>query len=506
MPEAEADLDAAVREVLSTDRDAFVDRVETELVELKSAVRAGTFDNPQGMVGLEWELYGVDTETDALRRIPRPLLDLIGFEHELGLHNAEMGTNPQPLNRHGLAAQAAELRANLRAGLRATRMEGLTLVSDGLWTIPPNGETTAEYLCDCVDVDGVLIATNMSESPRYHAMSSSPYEAGMAFDLPHASLAADTLMPASLTTSIQPHYQVSHAPYIPEYHRYALRVAPPLLALAANSPFLPPDCYDDGVDPEAVLADSHHENRVFVFEETLNPPDGPGKVAFPPDVDTVEEAIDRIATDAVVVPGGVEASGRFDDRFKHFRHKHGTYWRWVRPVFDGATESTANARIEFRPIPAQPTVDDVVAFLATFAGLMESLPTWEHPVGDMDWERAKASFYAAARDGLDADLAWVTADGQATDDRAVIYEELFENAVEGLCRRDVPEREARRYVRPLRRRVEAGTTPAGWKREQVRRRLDNGADLTEAIHGAQRAYVDHQRRTLLEGSFADWLP
>jgi len=42
---------------------------------------------------------------------PRRLLELMGFEKELGLHNAEMSTSPQPLSDHGLRAQLAEVRA-----------------------------------------------------------------------------------------------------------------------------------------------------------------------------------------------------------------------------------------------------------------------------------------------------------------------------------------------------------------------------------------------------------
>lgn len=56
-----------------------------------------------------------------------------------------------------------------------------------------------------------------------------------------------------------------------------------------------------------------------------------------------------------------------------------------------------------------------------------------------------------------------------------------------------------------RRRVRQGVTPASWKREHVRAALEDGASLEDAIATMQRAYVDRQRETLLEGSFADWI-
>jgi len=38
----------------------------------------------------------------------------------------------------------------------------------------------------------------------------------------------------------------------------------------------------------------------------------------------------------------------------------------------------------------------------------------------------------------------------------------------------------------------------------VRQRLDNGASFSEAVHGMQRAYIDNQSETLINGDFRDW--
>jgi len=201
----------------------------------------------------------------------------------------------------------------------------------------------------------------------------------------------------------------------------------------------------------------------------------------------------------------VTESDRFDDALAHFRHKHGSYWRWIRPVFDGATRSEANARIEFRPVPAQPTIRDCVAFAAVFAGLMESLPRFEHPVRGLDWETARENFYAAARDGLRADITWLTTDGAETTDIDAIYSELFEFARDGLEGRGLSAEEAHEYIRPLRERLDRRTTPARWKHERVRTAVEAGVPLAEAIWGMQAEYVDHQEGTLIEDSFCDWL-
>ncbi|MDR5657421.1 hypothetical protein RH831_09535 [Halodesulfurarchaeum sp. HSR-GB] len=499
---SEPDLATAVGDVLAVDPDTFQDRVHEDAKTITAEVEAGTFDNPQAIVGLEYEFYAVDDD-GALARIPRRLLEYVGFEKELGLHNAEMQTFPDPLNDAGLQAQEASVRSRIDAAARPMDAEGLHLVSDGIWTRPPAGESTREYLTGKVEREGLTLATNMSDTARYHAMANTAIEPGMTIDVPHVSLEAETVMPESLITSIQPHYQVPRATDLPEYFRYAVRVAGPLLALGVNSPFLPPDLYED-VDPYAVLEDGYDEHRIDIFESVLNVPGRDGKVRFPEDIGTVEDAITAIAEDDVLVPMAVEKTGRFDDEFAHFRMKHGTFWRWVRPVFEGASRTDANARIEFRPIPAQPTVRDSVAFQAAFAGLLEQMRQYEHPLYDLPWDVARENFYAAMRDGLRADLTYLTADGTEATEIDTIFGDLLEQAQAGLRRRGLTGETAARYLWPLRRRVRQEITPASWKRNRVREHLQDGADLETAVGKMQETYVQTQRRTLLSGSFSDW--
>jgi hypothetical protein len=531
-----------VRAVLDVDAEAFTQQVRDDAELVKSLLRDGAFDNHRSIVGLEYEFYAAadgrwadDEATDCtLMRVPRRLFDLIDFEKELGLHNAEMTTSPQPFNNYGLEAQAAEVRSRLLNARDCTKAEGMRLVSDGIWTIPPAGETARAYLTDSVvddsgrsaagtekhgpsgnqakpgdsrtqsGDDGVRIAANMSDAVRYHAMANGgEMEQPLTVEAPHVDIAAETVMPESLITSIQPHYQMSRAADLPRHHRYALRVAGPLLALGVNAPFFPPDLYESGVDAETILEDAWMENRIAVFESVLNA-GGAEKVSFPADLETVEAAVDRIAEDEVVVPMPVEGGERFDDQFASFRTKHGTYWRWVRPVFGGATRGSANARLEFRPLPGQPTVEGTIAFLAAFGGLMAQLPQQGHPVNELSWEDAEENFYAAMREGLDADLTWITEAGGVTTETDVLYDDLLSHATAGLQSAGCSEAEAERYLAPLRHRVEERVTPASWKVDRVRERLAAGDSLDEAITGVQREYIHNQAETLVDGSFTDW--
>lgn len=345
----------------------------------------------------------------------------------------------------------------------------------------------------------------MTDAARYHAQSNSPYRPRMRIDAPHVSVSGETVMLNGLTTSIQPHYQVPVATDLPVYFRYALRVAGPVLSLGVNSPFFPPDLYDADVDSAAVLADGWAEHRIPVFESVMNPVDGRETVRFPRDIDTVFDGIDRVAADPVVVPVEAGSGRRFDDQFAHFHHQRSSFWRWIRPVFEGSTEATASARIEFRPLPSQPTLRDSMAFLALFAGLMESLPRTDHPVRTLDWAVARDNFYAAMRDGIEADLEWITAAGERTSDSARIYEDLLGAARDGLERRGLAPAWAERYVAPIQVRAAHRTTPAGWKRAIVRREIDAGTSLAGAIEAAATAYIRRQADTLIGGDFAEWI-
>ncbi len=502
-----------VNEVLAVDPDEFRDRVRADADLVKSALREGTFDNYQSVVGLEYEFFAVANgrwqassrpDECTLMRVPRRMLQLIGFEPELGLHNAEMTVTPQPLSNAGLRAQEAEVRARLNAAADCTRPEGMRLVSDGIWKIPPIGEAATDYLTDSVDVNGTRIATNMSDAIRYHAMGNGDAVETATMEAPGVSLEADTVMPESLITSIQPHYQVAHASELPTYFDYALRIAGPLLAIAANSPLFPPDLYHDHWTGEDILEQGWAENRIPVFESVLNTFTDDEKVAFPEGFDSVGEAVDRIVRDSVFIPMPADDGTRFDDTFATFTQKHGTYWRWIRPVFDGATQSAANARIEFRILPAQPTLRDTMALQAAFAGLMEELSRQNHPVIDLSWAQANENFYAAARDGIQAELEWVHTDGYQTRDNDVIYTDVLDQAVAGLQVCGCDEKTAEQWIAPLRWRVDQTVSPASWKRTRLRDRLAADQSLREAIHGTHRDYIDNQSASLTKGNFSDW--
>jgi len=522
-------------------------RVREQGERIADALERGAFDNDAATLGLELEVYAVDADDLSLAPIPEDVFEGPA-DKELGLHNAECNAAPSRFDEGGIAAQAEVIAADLAATRERAREHGLEIVLDAMPAVAPADGTVA-YLDD-VEVRGgdasesegdgatvpgpepddpVFVARNMRRDPRYGALDNEAVRragGSIPFSVPGADLSFRTILFESLATSIQPHVLVPEVVQFPRYHNLATRTLGPLVALSANSPFLPGDCYDlDAADltPEELVDETHHELRIAAFEGSMN--QACRKVRVPDDFDEPGDAVDHVVADDTYAPflrewvegepdadadvGGAaagESSGDAAAEPWEFDYKRGTFWRWVRGVpggdaVDGACDEQS-LRIEYRPLPTQPTVRDVVGLQALTAGLLHGLVAADHPLAALPWEDAEASFYAAVEDGPEADLAWVDADGERTSDTETVFDEIFEYARLGLESRGVSPATRDRYLAPLEARWEAGVTPSVWKKERVRSHLDDGLELEAALAAMQREYVDLSRE---RETFADWL-
>ena len=484
----------AVRRTRSSDTyEEFERRVTAQADALRETFAADGFEGGY-VLGLELEGYAVDAE-GRLTNVPTEAFERI-CERELGRHNAEVNTPASGFDSVGLVKQARSLDDCVTRVRQAFSTRDRRFVTDGMWTVGPSQGDLA-YLTATEERDGRPLPANLAPSPRYYALNADIISnGGVELDLPVCRRQFDSIIVESLATSMQAHVQMPTEAF-PQYFNAALRTAGAVLALAANAPFLPPGLYTDP-DPERVLT-AGVELRIPVFE-SMNVRD-PGKVRFPRDIDRPVDVVDRIVADRLCAPylrEWVDDSSRdgFADENWELLHKQGTCWRWVRPVL-----GPEGPRIEYRILAAQPSTADVIGFQALVAGLLHGVAVTDHPLLDLPWEAAHESLYAASRDGFDADLAWVTREGDRTSDPEQVYPDLFALARAGLRDRGFEPDRVDDLLAPIERRWEERTSPADWKRAAVRDRLGDGASLEEAIHGMQREYI---QRSCANKPFATW--
>ncbi len=489
----------------------FLTRVGQQGESIIARVADGEFDNDGFSVGMEMEVYAIRTETNELTHLSERVFET-GATKELGYHNAEINTAPDALDEDGLARQAESIEQDFNRASEAANAEGCELVLDAMWTTPPE-EGSERYLGNVDLTDGVTIARNMRPDPRYIALDNQAlaYAGGdIAFSVPGVSRTFPTILFESLATSIQPHLQIPNTEAFPDYYNAAIRTLGPVLALGTNSPFLPPDLYTDVADPHELIDQSHHELRIAVFEQSMNQSPHP-KVCVPSDIQTPDDAIRHVLEDDLYAPflrEWITDTPRegIADAYWEYQYKRASFWRWLRCVVGGDSVADCcnkrSLRIEYRPIPTQPTVRDVVGMQVLTVGLIRGLVHTNHPLVELPWEDAEQAFYNAATDGLHADLAWITADGDRTSESAAIFDDLFTQARIGLVESGVSESAIDRYLGPIERRVETGVTPSIWKKNRVREAVDAGASFGEAIIEMQTEYIERSRES---EHFAEWV-
>src|SRR6185503_1556472 len=142
------------------------------------------------------------------------------------------------------------------------------------------------------------------------------------------------------------------------------------------------------------------------------------------------------------------------------RLHNGTVWPWNRACY-GVANGVAHLRIENRALPAGPTVVDEVANAAFFTGLMLALP---HEYGDiterLNFDDAKANFFAAARYDLHAQLTWL--DGKTSSAASLVRDHLLPLARQGLQSVNVDAGNIDKYLGIIDERVKTRQTGSRW--------------------------------------------
>ncbi len=450
------------------DYERFAARLHEETALLTGWLAAGRGREAPPTCGFELEAWLLDRHSlpwgvnqRFLARVADPLV-----VPELSTFNVELNGVPQPLGPGALDRLAAGLGATWRRCQAAAHDLGGTLVAIG--TLPTIRNR---------DLD----LAHLTPLNRYRALNDRVLARRggrpIALDIVGRerlrTVHRDIMLEAG-TTSFQVHLQVP-ADELPRYHNASQVLSAPLVAIAANAPFLFGRSLWD-------------ETRVPLFEQAV---DGRGEAQGPARVTFGSGYLERSAAESwaenardfpVLLP---LPFGQPPEELRHLRLHNGTLWRWNRPLIGFAGDGSPWLRMEQRVMPAGPSIADMIANAALYLGAARALATLRQaPEASLPFALARANFYAAARDGLEARIAWL--DGATHAVATVLREEILPLAAEGLRQYGLDAGERERWLGIVAARLRTGQTGAAWQQAWVAR---HGADFRRLV----ATYLEHQR-------------
>ncbi len=451
----------------AAEREEFTRRLAAETALLAQLADAGALSSAGPVGGYELEAWLVDR---AMFPVPhnQSFLSRLGdglVVSELSRFNIELNGLPRGLGGAGLAELEQELAATWSRCLSEAHEEVDTAIAIGI-------------LPTLRDAD--LSLDNMTPSNRYVALNrevmrlrgGAPVEididcvdpAGEHLRTSHA----DVMLEAG-TTSFQLHLQVPLEQLAATYDA-SLELAGPLVALSANSPFL-------------FGKPLWHETRIPLFEQAMSGAGGEASdtarvflASRYADGDPLALFAENLERFAVLLP---ILSDQPADRFAHLRLHNGTIWRWVRLLAGFDQDETPHVRLEQRIMPAGPSVIDMFANAAFYYGAVHALA--QRPAA-LPLDVVRANFYAAARNGLNAEIAWA---GEARRPVRDVLGGLLPLARQGLEQLGTDSALIDRNLGVIEQRIASGRNGATWQLAHHARHGD--------LFRLTADYLEHQR-------------
>jgi hypothetical protein len=383
---------------------------------------------------------------------------------ELALFNFEINSAPLLLEGDALSSMHDELLTRWRHCERHAAGLGLRPLMTG---ILPTVRATD------------LTPSNMSPMQRYRAINDQVFRlrhgAPIVIDIEgaeHLIHRHHDVMLESATTSLQIHVEVDAAESARAFNVCKM-ISAITVGASSNSPFL-------------FGRQLWRETRIPLFEQAVavGGSDYSKRVTFGVRYarDSILECFEANRTRYPVLLPDVMAQP--PEALAHLRLHNGTVWRWNRPLIGFDDTGLPHCRIEHRVVAAGPTPRDAMANTALFLGLFEALMRSDEALERrLPFEQARANFYAAAADGLAAEVRWL--DGRARRLDELLCSQLIDTALEGLAAAGVKPSESR-WLDVIRGRAERRMTGADWQIAWVRRHGNDPAALVEA-YAAQQA-------------------
>ncbi|ADE15511.1 conserved hypothetical protein [Nitrosococcus halophilus Nc 4] len=451
---------------------AFTEHLNAETQLIGQWLKQGHFAYKK-RVGYELEAWLVDNNFRPapinerfLQALDNPLV-----VPELASFNIELNSPPEYLSGDVFKRMEEGLEKTCRQCRTRARLLGCELVTIGI--LPSLREAD-------------LALEHMSNLSRYRALNEQVLRLRHGRPLrinikgqEHLRTVHNNVMLEAATTSFQLHLQVPTR-NAARYFNAAILLSGPMVAVSSNSPFL-------------FGKDLWEETRIPLFEQSVSV--GGHKNSEEGDLKRVSFGTGYIKKS--LLECFQENQSHFPvllpvlfdeppENLAHLRLHNGTIWRWNRPLIGFNTRGEPHLRIEHRVVPAGPSITDTIANAALFIGMIEALIEKEDPPEkNLPFHLARHNFYAAARQGLDAELYWL--DGNRGKASALFTERLLPLARTGLEHLELNQHDIQHYLGIIQQRIATGQTGARWQRRYV---AAHGHDM-DALTAA---YTEWQHR------------
>ncbi|MCH7547983.1 MAG: CBS domain-containing protein [Candidatus Krumholzibacteriota bacterium] len=452
---------------------------------LEQMLEAGMFEKDVRRIGAEQEMFLVDGDlfpapvsTEVLERMPGSNVGT-----ELALFNLEFNATPRVFGGTCLSELEGELNDVIKRVRAAAAQSGADVILTGILPTLEQSHLGIE---------------NLTPNPRYHELNEALRSMrGGDFQihikgLDELQITHDNVLAEASSTSFQIHFQVAPDEFARLYN-LAQAITAPVLAAAVNSPlFLGRRLWK--------------ETRVAVFQHSVDSRHEVHRLrGLQPRVDLGDSWVDSsvleiihkdIARFRVLLVKGIEEdslaildSGGIP-RLQALCLHNSTVYRWNRFCY-GITDGKAHLRIENRALPSGPSVVDEVSNAAFFFGLMAGLAEEHKDITRlMSFDDVRSNFYAVARHGLKAQIAWEH--GRTYTAESLILKSLLPVAREGLRNAGIDTADIDRYLGVIERRVHYHRTGARWTLDSLATMGDQGTrDLR--LRTVTRAMLEREK-------------
>ncbi|MBX7145439.1 MAG: hypothetical protein K1X79_13400 [Oligoflexia bacterium] len=460
-----------------------VGKETAELMALIAAGRMERFDGHNARFGIEIEMHLADQGSGKPASINARVLDRLtadaangpdpkAWTCELSKWQIECRTGVALCAGNVLSAYELEIQSRLAAARAVAKEHGAIVVP--ISHLPSIGEAD-------LSLDGLS-----DTHDRYHRAND------FAHALRHArtihgenfpvhvpgrnggagsSYATDSIITAGTICSLQPHLQVSAERFVDMFN-ISHAITGFVLAPAASSPLV-------------LGRAGWKEGRISLFEQAWDPTRvffGTHYIEHPIDPFILNVTADLHPMFVAVQQGGANNAGvpYLPNLVRH----NGTIHRWNRPIFGVNEQGEPHLRVEHRALPVAPAPVDNIANAAFFWGLSYGLHVKYG--GDISkvfpFEHAKANFYAAAKDGLEAKLYFPEERQQYT--MAEKLDWLMGVARLGLETLGVERSDTDKYLGVMEARIRGGVTEADWMLSVLGHSASSDERVPENVLGA----------------------